>query len=141
MRGVCVRCGEERADWREICASCGFRPEGEGLLVAWLLSDQNLTPEQMVKTAARVKAGESIKPSERMLEKARHALGTSMASDPGLTTRQRVALLLTTMFLTPLPGWVCWLWWRRERPRAAMQALALALPGTLVFTVLVIWLA
>ena len=31
-RAVCVRCGGERADFDQICPSCGHRPEGEGLL-------------------------------------------------------------------------------------------------------------
>lgn len=133
---VCVRCGRFRSDFRQICPHCGYRPDGEGLLVAWLLSDQHLSEDALQSAAERVKAGESIRPSERMLAKAQQALGTTS----GLTNGQRIALLATGILLTPLVGWVLWFWWRRDRPRAAIQALGLSLPATAIFTVLVIWL-
>lgn len=109
--------------------------------MAWLLSDANLSDEQLDQTAARIEAGEVIRPSENMLEKARRALGTHMSSDPGFTSVERLALLLTSLFLTPAVGWVIWLWWRRERPRAALQALSLSLPFTVLYFVGVLWLA
>ena len=139
-RAVCVRCGSAREDYRQICPHCGHRPEAEGLLVAWLLSDEHLDAAQLDAAAARVRNGESIRPSERMLERARRALGTHFASDPGMTVAQRFALLATSLLVTPLVGWVLWFWWRGRRPRAAMQALGLSLPATAVFTALGIWL-
>jgi hypothetical protein len=138
---LCVRCGTKRADYREICPSCGHRPEGEGLLVAWLLSDEGLPPDQLADAAERLKRGEAIRPSERMLERARMALGTHLASDPGLSVGERVALLLCSVLVTPLPGLVLWAWWRRDRPRAALQALGLSLPMAIAFGAFVIWRA
>lgn len=139
-RAICVRCGGERAGFDQICPSCGHRPEGEGLLVAWLLSDRNLGPEELRQAQARVRKGEAIKPSARMLDKARRALGSHFDTDFGLDTRQRLALLGTSLFLTPLVGWVLFAWWWTSRPRAAVQALALSLPATVLFTALVLWL-
>jgi hypothetical protein len=110
------------------------------MLVAWLLSDANLSGDEMAATAARIRRGEVIKPSERMLEKARLALGVHLATDPGLTPVERAVLVVVSILLTPLPAWTIWFWWRRERPRAAIQALAIALPATLFFVVLVLWL-
>ena len=137
---ICVRCGASRGDFRDICPSCGHRPEGEGLLVAWLFSQEALSQPQLAKAAERVRKGEPISPSDRMLDRARTALGMRLASDPGLTTGQRLGLLATTLFATPLVGWVVWFWWRRTRPRAALQALALSAPASVVLFVLVIWL-
>lgn len=137
---VCVRCGGFRADYREICPHCGHRPEGEGLLVAWLLSAEHLRQDQLEATSERVRSGESIRPSQRMIDRARRALGTHFASDPGLTGWQRIGLLATSILLTPLVGWTLFLWWRRSRPRAAIQALGLSLPATAVFTALGLWL-
>ena len=139
-RAVCVRCGGFRANYRLICPHCGHRADGEGLLIAWLLSSEHLGDEQLEQAAERVRGGESIRPSERMLERARRALGTHFSSDPGLDTGQRIALLFTSLLLTPLVGWVLWFWWRRSRPRAAIQALGLSLPATAIFTALVLWL-
>ncbi len=139
-RAICVRCGGERSDFDQICPSCGHRPEGEGLLVAWLLSSHNLSGDELKQVQARVRQGEAIRPSGRMLDKARRALGSHFATDTGMDTRQRLALLATSLFLTPMVGWVLFFWWRSERPRAAVQALALSLPASVLFTGLVIWL-
>ena len=137
---VCVRCGGLRSDYRQICPHCGHRADGEGLLVAWLLSEENLGAEQLRAASDRVRAGESIHPSERMIERARRALGSAFSSDPGMTTSQRLALLATTLVVTPLVAWVLWFWWRRERPRASVQALGLALPASAIFVAVGFWL-
>lgn len=137
---VCVRCGGFRADFHHVCPHCGHRPEGEGLLVAWLLSREHLPEDGLEAASQRVQRKKSIHPSERMLTRARKALGTAFDSDPGLTTWQRVALLATSLLLTPLVGWVVWFWWRRDRPRAAMQALGLSLPATAIFFAVGLWL-
>jgi len=138
---VCVRCGGFRGDFHEVCPHCGHRAEGEGLLVAWLLSIEHLDATRLEAAADRIRAGEITRPSDRMLERARKALGTHFSSDPGLTPGQRLGLLLTGLFLTPLPGWVLWAWWRVERPRAALQALGLSLPVSALWFAGILWLA
>jgi hypothetical protein len=140
-RAVCVRCGQIRSDFRQICPSCGHRAEGEGLLIAWLLSDAHLPAEQLASVAERVRAGESIRPSERMLDLARQRLGRNFETDPGMNAKERLLLLATSLLITPLVGWTLWWWWRTERPRASSQALALSMPATVLFTVGVVWLA
>ena len=64
-RAICVKCGGERTRYDQICPSCGHRPEGEGLLVAWLISDQHLSDEALSRTQARIRAGESIQPTAK----------------------------------------------------------------------------
>lgn len=139
-QAVCVRCGAFRRGFQTICSACGHNPIDEGLLVAWLLSEQHLSEEDLQQAAERVIAGEHIHPSGRLLKKARIALGAHFASDPGLSVRERVLLLATSLLLTPLVGWTCWLWWRQHRPRAAWQAFGLSAPATVMFAVAVIWL-
>lgn len=140
MKAICVRCAEPRGDYAAACPRCGHRPEGEGLLISWLLSTENLSKSELEAAAERVRQGSVIRPSDRMLDRARKALGKDFSSDPGLTAFQRLALLSTSLLITPLPGWVCWLWWRRERPRAALQALALSAPASAAGFVLMLWL-
>lgn len=139
-KAVCVRCGAFRSGFQTICPACGHNSIDEGLLVAWLLSEHHLSEEDLQQAADRVIAGEHIHPSGRLLKKARMALGTHFASDPGLSVRERVLLLATSLLLTPLVGWTCWLWWRQHRPRAAWQAFGLSAPATVMFAVAVIWL-
>lgn len=138
-RALCVKCGGERTRFDQICPACGHRPDGEGMLIAWLLSSENLTDAQLRQTQARLRKGEHIKPSAKMLEKARRALGQHFTTDEGLTNPQRMGLLATSLFLTPLVGWVLFAWWWDQKPRAALQALALSLPATVLFTGGVLW--
>lgn len=137
---ICVRCGGERRDFDQICPSCGHVPMAEGRLVAWLLSSENLGVDELRAVQARIRAGEVIRPSARMLDKARRSLGQSFGTDAGMSTWQRLGLLATSVFLTPLVGWVLFVWWWKVRPRAAIQALALSLPATVAFLILVLWL-
>lgn len=138
-RAVCVRCGASRSEFRDICPACGYRPDGEGVLIAWLLSDGNLDEAGLDAVAARVKAGEPPRPTQRMLDRARSALGGDLDSDPGLGSTERIALLLLSIFVTPLPALTMAAWWWRDRPRAAVQALALAIPAAAVFGIGVVW--
>lgn len=138
MNAVCLRCGESKSRFDHFCTACGHRPEGDGLLVAWLLSDGHLSPDQLRTASERIQAGEPVSPSSRQLERAKAALGRRGADDPGLHPRQLAALALVHVLLTPLPGYVAWWWWRHRRPRAARQALLLAVPVSLFFFVLVV---
>ena len=140
MSAVCVRCGDLKPAYDKVCSGCGNQPVDEGLLVAWLLSSENLSPRELEAAAARVLRGEEIRPNAKLLRRARRALGRDLASDPGLTVLQRVGLLACSLVLTPLVGWTIWLWWRRDRPRAALQALALSLPPSVLFTAVWLWL-
>jgi len=134
MNAVCVRCGQGRSQWDQICPHCGHRALGEGLLVAWLLSTESLTEAQLAKVSERIQGGETIRPKPAQLARAREALGRAYTSDPGLTVRQRIGLLALSLAATPLVGLTCWFWWRETRPRASIQSLALSLPATVLFT-------
>ena len=140
VEGICARCGTRRGDFRDICTSCGHRPAEEGLLIAWLLSADYLSAHKMDVAAERIKTGEMVRPSSRMLDEARLALGRHYTTDPGMTVWQRLLLLTTSLLLTPLVGWVLWFWWRGQRPRASLQALFLSAPASILFFVAVIWL-
>lgn len=54
-----------------------------------------------------------------------------------MTLNQRLALLATSLLLTPLVGWTLWFTWRGRRPRAALEALALSLPASVLFFLVV----
>jgi hypothetical protein len=138
-RSVCLRCGGPKAAYDAICASCGHVPEGEGLLVAWLLSEAHLDGAGLEAAAARVRAGEVIRPSEKMLDRARRALGRHAAEDAGLDVGARATLLATSLLLTPLVGLTAAWWWRETRPRAAAQALAMSAPVSVAMLVAVAW--
>lgn len=139
MRAVCLRCGSDKLTFDAICPSCGHVPEGEGLLVAWLLSPAHLDAAGLAAAAARIRAGEPIRPSEKLLDRARKALGTHADQDPGLSPARRALLLATSLVFTPLVGITCWFWWREQRPRAAAQALAMSVPVSVLFFVAVVW--
>lgn len=132
-RAVCVRCGADRVDFRAICPSCGHRPVDEGLLTAWLLSTEHIDDELLDAAAERIREGHPIRPSDRQLRQARKALGRAFATDPGLDVPVRLGLLATSLLLTPLPAWICFAWWLSSRPRAAWQSFGLALPGTVIY--------
>jgi hypothetical protein len=136
---ACVRCGACHGDYQSTCVECGFRPYGEGLCIAWLLSTHYLEKAEVVEASSRIRMGETLNPSPKMLREARSALGRTFWSDPGLSTSQMFGVFLMTLFLTPLVGWVLWAWWRIYRPRAAWQALACAVPSSVFFFVLVLW--
>jgi hypothetical protein len=135
---VCGRCGADKAAFDFVCGACGHRPEGDGLLTAWLLSDAHLSPDQLERAATRLRRGESIRPSDAMLATARRALGRDGAADTGLRVSQRAGLFALALALTPLPGLTLWWWWRRDRPRSAAQALAMSVPPALVWVVAVL---
>lgn len=139
-RAVCVRCGGDRVRYDAICPACGHRPDGEGLLVAWLLSTEHVSVDALGLVQQRIRNGERIRPSGRMLDKARRALGAHFETDRGLSAGQSLLLLSAVLLLTPLVGWVLGAWWWNDRPRAAVQAFAFAVPSTVLFTVGVWWL-
>ena len=137
---ICPRCGADKPGYATICPACGHRPEDEGLLIAWLLSSEHLGSDDLDRAARRIRRGESIRASDKMIDRARKALGSHLSTDPGLTRPQRLALLATSLLLTPLVGWTVWAWWRQDRPRAAIQALGLSAPASALFFSLVVYL-
>ena len=138
-RAVCARCGDSRTDFREVCPACGFRSDGEGVLLAWLLSSAHFDDKQLDAASQRIKKGEPLRPTEAMFDRARRALGEDLSTDAGLTTQQRLGLLVMSLLITPLPAWVMAVWWWRSRPRAALQSLALAVPCSAAFVTLWLW--
>lgn len=133
-RAACIKCGALRADFRETCPSCGHRPDGDGLLVAWLLSSHHLTHEQLEEAQQRIMTGEPVRPSARMIASARAALGKAFSTDPGLPRNQVLGLMAVSILLTPLVGWMLSFWWRNNRPRAAWQAFLVSAPASVLFT-------
>ena len=129
-RAICVHCGFERTRVESACPACGHRPYGEGLVVAWLLSSEHLDDDELDEVQTRVRHGEPVHPSRRLLMAARRGLGMHLSTDPGLTWSEGAGILAANVLLTPLGGWVLALWWAGARPRAALQAAALSLPVT-----------
>lgn len=141
MKAVCVRCGAEKPEFLAVCPSCGHRPEGDGVLVAWLLSTEHLDAARLEATAARIRRGEPIRPSAKMLRKARRALGRQIATDPGLGVRELLGLLAGNVLFSPLVGWTCAAWWYAERPRGALQAVLVSVPVSVLGTGIWLWVA
>lgn len=139
-RAVCLRCGADKPSYDRICPDCGHRPDGEGLLVAWLLSDAHLPASHLDQAAARIRRGEALRPSHTMLQRARRALGVHATQDHGLDWHVRFGLLSLSLFITALPGLLMWFWWRTTRPRSAAQALWLSLPAGLIGSGALLWL-
>jgi hypothetical protein len=139
-RAVCIRCGADKSAFDRICPACGQRPEGEGLLVAWLLSDAHLDQDRLERAAVRVRRGEPLRPSDKQLALARKALDTS-PPDTGMPAAHRRLLLATSLLLTPLVGLTLWAWWRERRPRSASEALWLSLPAGLLMIAWIGWSA
>ncbi len=137
LTAACARCGVVRVGFANLCPSCGTVVDADGRLVAWLLSGHNLDAAGVIAVGLRIRAGEAVVPTERSLDKARRALGRHLATDPGLSRWEGVAILFTSLLLTMLPGVVAAWWWRDTRPRAARMALALAVPSG--FLVAVLW--
>lgn len=139
-RAICVRCGAAREDFRAICSACGHQPEEDGLLVAWLLSNEALSDVELDEAAKRIQAGAVLRPSDSQLARARRALGRIFSTDPGLKPWQQWLLLATSLILTPLPAWVCFVWWIQQRPRTAWQSFSAAVPGSVVYLAFGLWM-
>lgn len=139
-RAVCVRCGADRPAFDAVCPACGHRPEGDGLLVAWLLSDAYLDEAGLERAAARIRSGEPVRASDRMLERARIALGRHVSRDAGLSRRARLGLLALGVVATAVPGLMLAWWWREDRPRSARQAFVLSVPSAVLVPVLLLLL-
>jgi hypothetical protein len=134
VAAICLRCGAPKSGPQGVCAACGHNPQGEGQLVAWLLSDAHLSPPELLEAAARIQRGLSPRPSARMLDLARRTLGVHVDLDPGLSGTERVGLMLLGLAVSPAPGLaMAWTWWN-SRPRAARQALGLSAPSSVIAT-------
>jgi hypothetical protein len=132
MRAVCLRCGHPKADAPAICPGCGHRPAEDGLLVAWLLSADNLSSDDLQEAGRRIAEGERLRPSQAALRRAARALGRSPRDDAGLSVAQRFGLLMLAAIVTPWVGLAfAWTWWDL-RPRSARQALGVTLPTGLL---------
>lgn len=124
---ICARCGDNKARYDQVCSGCGHRPAGDGLLVAWLLSEHHVAPGQLPALAERVRRGEAIRPSDRMLDLARAALHRNLSTNEGLGRTRVFVFVLVSLLVTPLPALLLAVWWRSERPRSALQALVIGL--------------
>ena len=73
-----MRCGSLKPSYDDICPSCGHRPEGEGLLVAWLLSDMHLHRDELARAVVGMVGAHG-----ELLERRCHAL-RALGSRAGL---------------------------------------------------------
>ena len=141
VHAICARCGSSKADFSSICSACGHRPTGRAVALAWLLSDHNLSQHDLAGAAERIRNQEPLNPNAAALRRARLALGWHVATDPGLSQATRALLAITSVLLTPAPGFmVAWHWWE-ERPRSAWQALSISLPIAALLTIFFAWRA
>lgn len=83
--------------------------------------------------AERVQSGAPIRPTPAMRLKARRAMRRTFGEDRGFTGRELVLLCAVGLIATPLPGWLLAYWWRTSRPRAALQALFVAVCCSLLY--------
>ncbi len=139
--GVCLRCGHRKPDYAGVCPTCGHMPYQQGLLVAWLLSEEHLSTEELAQTGERIQEGVVPQPTKEMLDRARQALGVHPEDDEGLSVPQRLGLMALALLITPAVGVVLWFSWRSVRPRAALQALWASLPTGLFAWAFIGWWA
>ena len=139
VRCVCVRCGRLKVGLRTRCPACGAAVLENDLELAWLLSGLHLSAEELEAVSQRVISGAPIRPTEAMRRKARAALGRTFKEDRGLPSKVLVLLSATGLVLTPLPAWLLAFWWRKTRPRSALQALFVAACCTLLYLWAVLW--
>ena len=112
------------------CKACGFVPTGEDRPIAWLFSGHHLEAGDLIEAAERIRAGERPDPPSALRQGARAAMGASPLLDPlakGLSRRDLVGVGLGSLLFTPLVGIAVWFGLREDRPRAAAQALWMAL--------------
>lgn len=138
-RAVCLRCGADKGAPEHVCPACGHRPDGDGLLVAWLLSDAHLDADGLDRAAARIRAGEPVRPSPAMLDRARAALRPP-AADDGLGPWRMAGLAILALLVTPAVGIALAIWWWGTRPRSARQALWVSIPPGILASVAIGWL-
>lgn len=134
MTAVCHRCGGDKAAALDDCPACGHRPIGADRELAWLFSDRHLNAAELAEASRRITAGDRPEPSPTQRRLARRALArVDQDPMPPLSRGQVAALVAGCALLTPLVGWAVWFGLLTDRPRAARQALAVALPTTALF--------
>ena len=131
MDAICARCGAGRQGWANVCPTCGDRPEGDGLAVAWLLSRAHLDAAELDEAARRIRDGWPLQPSAAMLQRAIRAIGRHADSGVGLSGRARAGLIALSWLVTPWVAWAIALHERDRSPRIARQAAWIAAPATL----------
>ena len=133
---VCHRCGAEKDLALARCGACGYAPSGADRELAVLASRAVLDAAALAEVQARVRAGEALRPSGALRERARAVLGGRV--DPPLTLSPRALtwLFLANVLVGPLVGWGAWWTWSRRPGPAARQALVVTVPVSIAFTVL-----
>jgi hypothetical protein len=142
---ICIRCGRGKDLPLARCAGCGLCPAGDDAVLSILASRRILDRKGLVAAAARIRAGERLAPSARMLDSARAILAGAATEVPRvrearLGRRALALLVLGNVALTPMLGIAAW-WRFRGRPGpAARQVLWATLPvivaGTATWLVL-----
>lgn len=142
---VCTRCGAAKDLPLARCGGCGASPAGDDAVLAVLASRRVLDAEGLAAAAARIRAGEPLRPSARLLDRAREILagrgpGPEAAPPPRLARREVALLVVGNVLLTPVLGMAAW-WRLRERPGpAARQALWATVPVVLLGAALWLYL-
>lgn len=131
MDAICARCGAGRQSWANVCPTCGDRPEGDGLAVAWLLSRAHLDAEELEEAGRRIRDGWPLQPSDALLQRAIRAIGRHADTGAGLSRRGRLGLIALSWLVTPWVAWAIALHERDRAPRLARQAAWIAAPATL----------
>ncbi len=128
------------------CPACGHRPVGEERYTAWLLSSSHLEEDELTAAAARIVAGQPLRPTPDQLARARAALNPVLedrveppSPDQGLRPKAMALFLAVNLIFTPLFGFAAWWSWRTRRPQMARDALRVTLPVSALFGLA--WLA
>jgi hypothetical protein len=122
------------------CPACGHLPVGPERYTAWLLSSNHLEEDELAAAAARIVAGEPLRPTPDQLARARAALNPLPQEridlprpEQGLSPRAKALFLSVNLLFTPLFGLAAWWSWRNRRPHMARDALRLTVPVALAF--------
>ena len=129
MNATCHRCGGAKSGPFLPCPECKHTPSREGRAIAWLFSSAHLNPEELKLAAERVRSGEVPDPNSILIARSRQEISRAGSADRRpLSGTALIGIGVGSLLLTPLAGFAVWWGLRKERPKAAAQALRITAP-------------
>lgn len=120
---ICHVCGGPKDLALARCPACGNVPKGLDRELAVLCSTAVLDPAALTEVQRRLRAGEPLRPSAALRERAAATLRGAPPARPPLSPRGLALLAAGNLLLTPLLGYAAWFRVRTEGGPAGRQIL------------------